>query len=217
MKKTKFTLAVLLLVASLSSFAQDWEGKTYHYWSIYPGYVVTKSGDTLKGFIEHQDRNGNQNKCIFFSDLNNKKSKVVYKPEDITEYHVGDKTYRSITYSGGLLDKIYKFNLLIKDGAIAQYRFYTFEQSGPVTVRGNNETEYQFDQRNAKEESVFCKKGMKPVSNTSLILGFKKKMAELLSDYPELAKKVENKEDGYKLLQVYKIIDEYNNYMLNKK
>lgn len=41
-------------------------------------------------------------------------------------------------------------------------------------------------------------------------MGFKKKMSEYVNEYEELAKKIANKEKGYKVFNINKIIDEYN-------
>jgi hypothetical protein len=44
------------------------------------------------------------------------------------------------------------------------------------------------------------------------IMKFKKKMSAYLSDYPELASKIANKEPGYTADDLQKIIEEYNSW-----
>lgn len=215
MKIRSFIAIAALVVAGTAAHAQqqpDWSGKTYQYYNKYPGYVVTLKGDTVKGFVEHGDRTQNQDKAIFYTDPNDKKSKTVYKPEDIKAYGVGDKNYRSIQWSGGLMPKPYKFNLLIADGHIAQYRFYTKDEGYGIQVRKPGETDAQYDERICKEQIVWQKGDEKPIDHQSFALKFSKKMAELVSDNAELAKKVENKEKGYGMMQMYDIIKEYNDW-----
>ena len=48
------------------------------------------------------------------------------------------------------------------------------------------------------------------------LLGFKKKMSEYVSDYPELAKKIEKKEKGYGAMGHYQIVDEYNAWYIEQ-
>jgi len=53
---------------------------------------------------------------------------------------------------------------------------------------------------------------LEPENNASLALGFKSKMAELVSDNTELARKIEAKEEGYKFKDLTKIRIEYNRW-----
>ena len=60
-------------------------------------------------------------------------------------------------------------------------------------------------------KQVWLKNGDEyPKTNDYFALGFAKKMAEYISDNDVLSSKVKNKEKGYKMLQILKIIDEYN-------
>jgi hypothetical protein len=47
-------------------------------------------------------------------------------------------------------------------------------------------------------------------TNTSLVMGYKKKMSSFISDYPELAVKVTNGEKGYGFINYLNVVDEYN-------
>lgn len=47
-------------------------------------------------------------------------------------------------------------------------------------------------------------------TNASLVLGYKKKMSQLVSDYAELAGKVANEEKGYGFITYLDVVDEYN-------
>jgi hypothetical protein len=100
MKSIKLLACIALSCVLNSTYAQDWEGATYRFGEVYPGYIVKLNGDTLRGFVLQQGRSESQDKVTFFTDPNDRKSKVVYKPADLKGYAVGDKTYRSIRYSG---------------------------------------------------------------------------------------------------------------------
>lgn len=218
--KIRSLFAIMLTVAVTTVFAQDWSGNKYKFGTKYPGYIITTSGDTVKGFIQHNGRSENQVKAVFWTNPDDKKTKKEYEPEDIKGYMVGDKTYRSIQYSGGLMAKPWRFNLLVKDGQIAEYRFYNKEGDhvGVKTMKPG-ETQAQYDERMHKEDVVYQKGTDKPVTMQYFGLKFASKMSEYVSDYPELSKKVADKEKGYGMLQMMNIIDEYNKWYAenNKK
>lgn len=219
MKKHFQTAAIIILLLLVTSpafqvKAQDWGGVNYEYYKAYPGYIITNAGDTVRGYVEHGDRTRNQTKCIFFTDISNNKTKKTYKPDELKGYSVGDKLYRSVRYSGGLFGKPLNFLLIVKQGKVTQFNFYSKDEL--IKVLMGNETEAQRDARVSKEEIVWQKDNEDPIPNTSLFLGFAKKVSKLVSDYPELAKKVENKENGYTTLKILDIIDEYNKWWVAK-
>jgi hypothetical protein len=222
MKKLFLSLHLLLascFLAPLLTYAQtevDWAGKTYKFGGIYPGYIVTLNGDTVKGYVQHNNRVDNQDKAYFYTDPNSNKTKKSYNPSELKGYMVGDKVYRSIEWSGGLFGKMMKFNLLEKDGAIAQYTFYAKSEGYMIQVHNKDEDDYAYDARVSERQSVFQKRNEKPFDQTSLGLSFAKKTSELVSDYPELAAKVKNKEKGYGMLNLLEIIDEYNRWAAAK-
>ena len=131
-----------------------------------------------------------------------------FKPEDISSYMVGDKLYRSIHFSGGLLPKPLRFNLVTKDGALVTYVFY------------NENNEYEKDGQ-LKSDMVFHKPhdaaNSQPVMLQDFGLKFAKKMSDYLADDAELAKKVLAKEKGYGMLNILEIIDEYNTWYASQK
>jgi hypothetical protein len=212
----KFTLLLLAFVCSTAvTKAQDWSGRTYQFYDIYPGYVITENGDTTKGYVEHGNRTGNQKTCIFYTDAS-KKDKKKFKPSELKGYGVGDKHYRTIAFSGGLLAKPVSFVLLIKPGRICQYIYYS-KKDDMFAMRGKNETDAEFDARIHTDEIVWQKLDEKPIQQAELALGFAKKMSKLMSDYPEIAAKIEGKEEGYGLFKIYNIMDEYNKWWEGKK
>lgn len=201
MKKQLFTL--LFCFAAATAMAQpDWSGNVYVIGKIYPGFYVTNNNDTVAGYFEHGSPTGNQKKCRYYVNEMDKKPTKEFGPDDIKSYKVADKLYRSINYSGGLLNKPLRFNLVTKDGAITEFTFYSEDGA-------------------AKPEGVYHKpndpNNNKPQPISYFALGFAKKVSEYVSDYPELAAKVSGKEKGYGMLNLLAIFDEYNTWYANKK
>lgn len=196
-------LAFILCMIGLTAFAQtpDWSGNVYKIGYKYPGYVILNSGDTLNGYIMHGGRAQNQKQCQFFSVETLKKPLKTYKPEEVKEYFVGDKLYRTIPYSGGLMAKALRFVLVEKGGEISIFNFY-------------DEDPAIYDDQNRTMSTVYYKwhdsNYPKPFTSEKFALSFAKNIAELVADYPELSTKVKNKEKGYGLIYLNAIIDEYN-------
>ncbi len=88
------------------------------------------------------------------------------------------------------------WGILRKEGAIRQV---------VILSKGINEQQYIagtiLDKLEGRKENI-----------ASMTLNFKSSMAEMVSDYTELADKVRNKADGYRLAQVDKIVAEYNEW-----
>jgi hypothetical protein len=199
---------IVMIFAVNGSKAQDW--KAYNFYQPYPGYIINPGGDTTRGYVVHGDRVGSQNKVVFYTDVNDKKSKKEYKPSDLKGYGVGDKNYRSINYSGGLFAKPLNFVLVRNAGKITEFAHYTKDEGFIIQVRKAGETDHQYDERISKEETIFKKGDEDPIRLSSFLLSFKKNMAKLISDNPTLYAKVENGDKGYGKLNVLDIIKEYN-------
>ena len=196
----RFLLVFCASLTGLSLYSQDWTEKNFKHGGIYAGYYVTNKGDTVKGFFRQGNKVEGQKQCdTYTSEKGTDHQK--FKPEDIKSYMVGDKLYRSIHYSGGLMAKPLRFNLVTKDGPICEYIFYS--ESGP----GEDKTVYHKANDPANSE----------VRELQYFgIGFAKKMAEYVADYPELSKKIADKEKGYGMLKMLDIIAEYNKWYLTK-
>ncbi len=197
---------VLLFAAFIAVFAtanaQDWTGRVYVIGKIYPGYYVTNANDTINGYFLHGNQTSNQKKCIFYTNEMDRKATSEFKPDEIKSYKVADKLYRSINFSGGLMAKPLRFNLVTKDGGITEYVFYS--EDGAATA------EPVYHKANDPENN-------KPLQISYFALGFAKKVSEYVADYPALAAKVSGKEKGYGMLNLLAIFDEYNVWYAAKK
>jgi len=202
-----FCFLVSLYGQESATSSVDWSSDVYQKGTKYPGYIITNDGEKIKGFIKAGKRcpvaglgSSNQNLCEFYTNETDKKPTKKYKPGDIKGYMVAEKIYESILYSGGLFKKP-NFNVVATDGAIRIYEWYSKESKS-----SNYETKI-----------IIAKDPKAPIEHSMLGLKFKKKMAELVADNKEMATKVANKEKGYKMFSMFKIIDEYNNWAKTNK
>ena len=194
----KISMAVLVAAISvLSASAQTgWDWNIYKYKTPYPGYIVKLSGDTINGYIVLMGPTENQEKVTFLPTENDYKNKTVYKGEDLKGFKVADKEYRSIHYSGGLTSKPIRFVMVNVPGRITRFIWYT-----------NNDVTRKID-----DTEIFAKADETPFDASKFGLKFAKFWSETLADYPELSKKVADKQKGYTLLDMYAFIEEYNKW-----
>jgi hypothetical protein len=205
----KITAITALLIICLTANAQDWSNKIYKIGTIYPGYYVSLKGDTVQGYFMHHDQVKNQKKCDYYKNETDRNPTQTFGPEDINAYKVADKMYRSIHYSGGLTAKPLRFNLVTVDGGggISTFNFYDemYERDTDGTIKYTMVFHKPNDAANSK-----------PVTMAEFALGFAKKMAAYVADNEELAKKITAKEKGYGMIQIDKIIAEYNEWYKTK-
>ena len=215
------TLSTLLVISlfSLTLFAQDsdWSKDVYNVGELYPGHIIKLNGEKVEGHIQAQQRCGltgvthsNQTRVIFYTDPNNKKSKTVYKPEELKGYLIADKEYKAMNYSGGLMKKPVRFVLKKVDGAIAQYEWWSYDEMKP------GDEGYRVGAKKYNSTLLFQKGDEMPKPYNSYAMGFSKKFPELISDHKELAAKVAKKEKGYKMLNMFDVIEEYNAWKANQ-
>jgi hypothetical protein len=209
--KSKFLVLFFAFFFIGNMSAQDWSSKVYKYGTLYPGYVILADGKKVEGFIRYDDRYSMQNDITFFADKEDKKSKLKYSTGDLKEYMVADKLYHCIHYSGGLMAKPIKGNLVVKKGCITEYVWYDKIEGAAMIQRGPNESEEDFYNRIYPPKTVYKNQNAEEVRSVDYFaLKFADKMAEFVGDNKELANKVRNKEKGYGMLQILNIIAEYN-------
>ncbi len=181
------TLFTLLIFASLSQDNNieqgNWDPAIYRVGEIYPGYIVNMKGDTVEGFLKADTRcsiagvgSSNQNQVTFYQNQSDKKPLAKYKPDEIKAYKIADKVYQSITYSGGLLKKP-NFNLVVEDGAIRIYEWYSTVENYMSITRKKDESWQDYDKRCFETKIIIAKDPKEPMEHSSLGLGFAKKNA----------------------------------------
>lgn len=209
--KIKSILFSAFMLSSFIMMAQDWSSDVYKMGELYPGYIVDASGKKTEGFIKYDNRYDMQNDVLFYTNKEDKKSKVKYATADLKEYMVADKLYHCIHYSGGLLAKPIRANLVVKEGCITEYVWYDRNEAYMTMTRGVGESEEDFYTRMYPPTSVYVKDGDEEAKTIAgFALKFADKMSEWISDNAALSEKVASKEKGYGALNMLNIIDEYN-------
>jgi hypothetical protein len=229
---------LLLFCASLgiiiSGFSQKTAGAlvtdttTTALWTIYPGYVITRSDDTIRGYLMLANLVSNQDKVLFYKNPDDsKKDAVKYRPKDLKAYKVGPRYYESFRFKPSASTyaandaRAWHFVLKVVDGRFSLYRWYyeTTERSEErVNIDSDNPLNTKIDLSFSEEDLMHITLGKKQdgelidFNSFKMLTGFKKQMSKLVEDYPELAKKIANKEEGYRSFDLDKIVQEYNEW-----
>ena len=211
--KLKSLLFSAFMLTTFFMMAQtpDWSSDVYKYGELYPGYIIDATGTKTEGFIKYQNRYSLQNNIVFYTDKTNKKTKTKYKTQDLLEYKVADKLYHCIHYSGGLLKKPVRGNLVVNEDCITEYIWYERAENYSTMRKASGETQEEFLDRMYPPTTLFKKEGDSEVKTVaSFALKFSEKMSDWISDNADISGKVAAKEKGYKVLNLLQIIDEYN-------
>jgi len=135
--KKSFYLLLLATIISAGAKAQDTKPNLEY--RLYPGTITTTDGQTIAGYVYNQDNGQNQNKCIFYTDANDGRSKKVYKPADLQGYSVENFRYKSLNYSGniGIGKGDRSFLFIAKPGAISTLLYFINHEEQPVWQKGD--------------------------------------------------------------------------------
>jgi len=213
MKHLVLVFAVLISGLSFSQIDDNWEDVSEKL----PGYIITNKGEKIEGYLKRFLKIKSQRKVKFFKTLDDKP--VVYGPKDLKAYKIENDYYESHPYEG-LSGKTKVFLLRTVEGKISLFDYYIRvedDQGKELTLskNGNTEISLDFDGTKIQTEILAVKdegKGKKYLkfASSKVIFSFKGVMSKYVSDFPELAKKIKNKEKGYRILAILKIVNEYN-------
>lgn len=213
MKKLLLLFAMFISASLMAQNAQT----EVRLWTIYPGYVITHNNDTIHGYIKLNNYVDNQRKALFYLHPDDKKETEKYRPKDIKAYKVGPRFYESFKFWPETEDRGVHFFLKVIDGPISFYKWYyePVEKSKKrIQVEDDKITkiDLSFSEANLSKELIAIKLKGKPeqLNKLKYLTNFKKNMSKYLYDYPELASKIANKEEGYHYYDIEKIIQEYN-------
>jgi len=207
----KKLLILTLSFVMLSAYAQNGKYNPAQKGQDFKGYLVTEKKDTIKGTLRifemwqmqmgpalsPDDKSlGPQN----FNYLNT----ICYVAENKTKW-----------YSTKFVNLKAPADPKRPLGANAE-TFLLAVESGPITL-----FDYDFMDESVtplKEEikSYMQLPNGEVVDVSSLLLGFPKKMSGYVKDFPELAKKITDKEKGYGMLGLNAIVREYNTWYMAK-
>ncbi len=214
MKKLFLIFVSVILVLPMISFGQD-SSEPIKLWTIYPGYIITKSNDTIQGYLMLKNKISNQGKVFFFDTPDAEKPSAKYNPKDIKGYKVANRVYETMKYSPEYTTMNYSFLLRTVDGKVKFFKSY-FDDKERIKIDENDiwnsKIDFYFSEDELKEVWLGTKDGKKIENFNSFgyLLNFSKNMSKFLSDCPEIANKIKNKEPGYEYGNLEKIIREYN-------
>lgn len=215
MKHLVLVLAVLVSGLGFSQIDDNWEDVSEKL----PGYVITNNGEKIEGYLKRFLKIKSQRKVKFFKTLDDKP--VVYDPKDLKAYKIENDYYETHPYEG-LNGKTKVFLLRTVEGKINLFDYYIRVEDDKgreltLSKEGNKEISLDFDGTKIQTEILAVKDGKEYLKFTSpkLMFSFKGVMSKYVSDYPELAKKIKNKEKGYRILGILKIVNEYNEHFIH--
>jgi len=166
------------------------------------GFYIDKNGRKINSVIKYQDP---EDLCRASSTL--LLYRIAYDEQGFTEdetnnfvrplmkdsvvaFFIGEQVFVRVETS------IPQWGILRSEGAIRQVAVFAKAVSG-------NKSGYA-------TSTIIDKLGGKKLNAASLTLSFKSAMADLVSDNQELAANIANRTEGYRLMQLEKIIAEYN-------
>jgi len=216
-----WVLFVTFLFIQIISIAQE-SKDSIKLWTIYPGYVITKSDDTIHGHLLLKNKISNQGKVFFFDSPSADEPSEKYKPKEIKAYKVADRCYQTMKYSPEYTTMIYSFMLKVVDGPVKLYKSY-YDKKQRIKFDENDiwnsKIDISLNEDELQEQCFGSRDGKKleEFSSFKYVLNFKKNMSRYLSDCPVISKKIANEEPGYKYADLEKIIREYNELVLKNK
>jgi hypothetical protein len=194
MKNERILSLLVIMFLSLCVHAQSYYNQNLlGQWV--DGYIITSTNETVKGKIAYQHFAANQTNITFSVDGTAAKSEI-FRPGDLLEYFMQETHWLSTKNTTiQAEDNEDLFVLMVRQGPVSLYEYYLedAEASGGW-----------------KTISLIKKLDENYHIAGNMLLGFKKKMSKYVSDFEELSRKINDKEKGYKVLNMNKIIDEYN-------
>lgn len=199
-------------------------------WTLYPGYIVTRQGDTISGYLLLKNLVNNQDKVFYYHNKEDKKYTEKYKPKDLRAYKVGPRYYESFKFKPPATASAndantWHFILKLIDGPFSLYRWYyeTLDQShARLKVDQDRPFHATVDLSFTEEGLSQQNYGLTPagefvdLGSLKMLTNFKKNMAKLVQDDAALAQKIRNKVKGYGYYDIERIINEYNAWYLKE-
>ncbi|MCB9231521.1 MAG: hypothetical protein H6581_07655 [Bacteroidia bacterium] len=167
MKALQLIILLLLLGTGASTFAQKYT----------PGYLIKDEGDTLYGLVR-----SDYNYLYFKKDQKDQYTK--FKLKNIKGYMVGDQVYVPDCFEviqNNFVERRCGFLKLLEKGEVCLYMYY-----------GSN----LYNQE--KHPNLYVKRGEAgPWLVKEDAFAFRREMAQLFADHPELPSKIKNKNFTY--------------------
>lgn len=195
-----------------------------------PGYYVTLDGVRKEGEVQYNYPYILERMLVFRSDGNI----AYFRPTEVKGYFVDGLYRESVTFNVSLIkgaEGIHTFFMIPKvQGSLSMY-YYTNQEiiwdlePEDDRIFGSISYHQAYAKYHAKSETEIktSPKGdiLKKGDDVGFfaerfLFGFPNKMAELISDCPDVSAKVKTKQTGYKSTNLEKIIKEYNECLETK-
>ncbi len=225
--KKSLLLCALIFGLVTNSMAQNDEPLMNNINTRYKGYVVTNSNDTIRGYLLNSNKVENQYEVLVYNNIHtpNPIADFTFIPNDVKEYKVGARHYVTFPMAEDKDPNRKVFLLREVKGPISLFEYYS-EEGDPNRTRvkrnlrlPENKRAYNIDESKLQRNNYGYKNGvLTDMSGSAWIMSYKKVLADYVSDYPELAKKIADKEKGYGFINKLKHVYEYNDWAkANKK
>ena len=201
MRRLKHVLIAIIGLSIPGHFAsaQDVDESAYmHYISpelygeFVDGFIVTKDYERIDLQVRYEYPTLYQNSHHEVLVLNEKGKQKKYDKSDLVGFGVNDQVFVPEKIGGKTM-----WVMLTTEGIIQQTVFFQPQSGHPAQYYVVN----HIVTNNANNESIYV---------GHLAVNFNLKMSEMVADYPELAKKIHDKETGYHFVNYSKLIAEYN-------
>lgn len=183
--------------------------------SVLPGFIITLSGDTVKGYLLNINLWMNQHMTLFYTSPDDTDGRVKYKPKEIKAYKVGNRFYESMKYP--FAHSIYPYNFVLRkvNGPFKYYVWYFNEDHSKLMspdISLDELTKAFVFEENELWKEEFGKMGDGEFFRFDLkfMMKFAKNMSEYVKDDAELFQKVRDKVKGYQNVDIERIAKEYN-------
>lgn len=189
--------------------------------SFHSGYVITIKGDTIRGYLLNTNLWLNQRMTFLYTDTSNRETRVKYTPKELKAYQVGPRYYE--TFHRMFTNSTHADNFLLRklNGPIKYYVWYYDEDRTRVALWDKLSLSDLAKAILLEEDELWTDEFAMKKGDTELfefglkfLMKFSRNMADYVKDYPELAKKIESKQEGYKNINIEDIIREYNEWYL---
>jgi len=160
---------------------------------------------------------------FLYADPNDRESRVKYSPKEIRAYQVGPRHYES--FHRMFTNSTHADNFLLRkiDGPVKYYVWYFDEDRTKAAVWDKLSLTdlakaFLMEEEELWKEEFAMREGEITLTefNLKFLMKFAKNMSGYVADYPELAQKIAVKQEGYKNIDIGKIIREYNEWLLKK-
>jgi hypothetical protein len=208
---------LLIILLPVSGIAQN-DTLSLQRGTTYPGYIITLEDDTVHGWLLNINLWLNQHMTFFYDDPDKKEDRIKYKAKELKGYMVGNRIYESIKFPGSYSMHAYNFFMREMTGAIDYYVWYYDPERSKISdtdISLDDISDAMLFEESELSTQQLCRKlneDMIDLGALKYLVNFDKNMSKLVSDYPELAEKIRNKEEGYKWTDLKKVISEYNKW-----